>query len=318
VSSKLGEYMLKGWVLTDKSCPTTGCRVPLMRSPNGHTPVTWFCANCEGKSDPHSSHFSASESQQNIQSSPSLTSSTHYSRPSTPPTEVSSALSSPTFAPPIETEETVRRRQQSDAASSEIGKRLLKGWAMLADECPNTTCYGIPLVRPPKAGGEKDPRKECVVCGTIYIEEKDAHGFDRLMAVESAGSGRQGLETTAGPASRSIQGKGKGVTRDDTPMVAASSLPFTQPLSPPVSRRPHLPVHLPQAASTTEVATLETSARSLELTLSALSQRLLSLANQSILEPSSVSQIADAITKVARALSHIKQLQRGESLAFTS
>lgn len=30
---------------------------------------------------------------------------------------------------------------------------------MLADECPNTQCYGIPLVRPPKSGAEKDPRK---------------------------------------------------------------------------------------------------------------------------------------------------------------
>jgi uncharacterized Zn finger protein (UPF0148 family) len=53
----------------------------------------------------------------------------------------------------------MRRRQQSDAASIEIGKRLLKGWAMLADECPNGGCYGIPLVRPPKVGNEKDPRK---------------------------------------------------------------------------------------------------------------------------------------------------------------
>lgn len=81
------------------------------------------------------------------------------SRSSTPPTDISSALSSPTFAPPIDTAETLRRRQQSDAASSEIGKRLLKGWAMLADECPNPRCYGVPLVRPPLAGGGKDPRK---------------------------------------------------------------------------------------------------------------------------------------------------------------
>lgn len=96
------------------------------------------------------------------------------SRASTPPTEISSGLSSPTFALPVETAESVRRRQQSDAASAEIGKRLLKvhnviffscaflknlkGWAMLADECPNSRCFGVPLVRPPLAGG-KDPKK---------------------------------------------------------------------------------------------------------------------------------------------------------------
>ena len=57
------------------------------------------------------------------------------------------------------TAELLRRRRQSDTASAEIGKRMLKGWAMLADECPNSTCYGIPLVRPPKTGAGVDPRK---------------------------------------------------------------------------------------------------------------------------------------------------------------
>lgn len=55
----------------------------------------------------------------------------------------------------------IRRRQQSDHASTEIGKRLLKGWSMLGEECPNTRCYGVPLVRPPKTGIDKDPRKVC-------------------------------------------------------------------------------------------------------------------------------------------------------------
>lgn len=81
------------------------------------------------------------------------------SRTSTPPTEFSNAPSSPTFAPIMDPTEVLRRRQQSDTASAEIGKRMLKGWAMLADECPGPDCYGIPLVRPPKAGGSIDPRK---------------------------------------------------------------------------------------------------------------------------------------------------------------
>ena len=83
----------------------------------------------------------------------------YTSRTSTPPTDISEAQSSPTFVTPPETAETRRRREQSDRASSEIGKKLLKGWAMLGEECPNETCYGIPLVRPPKSGIEKDPTK---------------------------------------------------------------------------------------------------------------------------------------------------------------
>jgi hypothetical protein len=43
------------------------------------------------------------------------------------------------------------RREQSDRASSEIGKRLLQGWTMLGDECSNEGCYGIPLVGPPRS-----------------------------------------------------------------------------------------------------------------------------------------------------------------------
>ena len=145
VSSRLGEYMLKGWVLTDEGCPNTNCRVPLMRSPKGQVPVTMFCANCDG--DPQSERTALSflcfalkqiEGRSSApnpevspsgagQSSPSTVSSdTRISRSSTPPTDVSSNLSSPTFALPVETAESARRRQQSDAASAEIGARLLK------------------------------------------------------------------------------------------------------------------------------------------------------------------------------------------------
>ena len=48
VSSKLGEYMLKGWVLTDEICPNKNCPVPLMRSPKNQVPQIFFCANCDG------------------------------------------------------------------------------------------------------------------------------------------------------------------------------------------------------------------------------------------------------------------------------
>ncbi|KAG1892557.1 hypothetical protein F4604DRAFT_1913276 [Suillus subluteus] len=153
VSSKLGEYMIKGWVLTDTTCPSPACRgVPLMRSPNNGSPVTHFCVNCNGPQQ-------STSTQSNSSSTDSSSTYESNSRPSTPPTELSSGLSSPTFAPPIDTEETIRRRQQSDQASAEIGKRLLKGWAMLGEECPNIRCYGVPLVRPPKGGEERDPRK---------------------------------------------------------------------------------------------------------------------------------------------------------------
>lgn len=110
------------------------------------------------------------------------------SRTSTPPTDVTPPPSPPFVLPPP-TAEQLSRRAQSDMASREIGTKMLRGYAMLAEQCPNSTCYGIPLVRPPK-----DPRKvcmccpqetisslmlvashqECVVCGTIYVDNEEA------------------------------------------------------------------------------------------------------------------------------------------------
>jgi len=73
------------------------------------------------------------------------------SRASTPPTDIPSRAQSPIWELPPLSEESIQRRNQSDQASREIGQRMLRGWAMLADECPNDSCFGIPLVRPPPA-----------------------------------------------------------------------------------------------------------------------------------------------------------------------
>ena len=84
--------------------------------------------------------------------------------PSQSPTlsiEFSPNPTSPVITPLLKKEEIRWRRGQSDLASSEIGKKLLQGWTMLGDECPCETCYGIPLVRPPKSVDKIDPRKVC-------------------------------------------------------------------------------------------------------------------------------------------------------------
>lgn len=132
-----------------------------MRSPNGQTPVIHFCVSCDG--DPSQAPAQPSVQRRSSQISNVTTASTHLSasRTSTPPTDIPSDIDSPPLHPIIDTDAILRRRQQSDRASTEIGNRLLKGWAMLADECSNPECYGVPLVRPPKPGGGKDPRKVC-------------------------------------------------------------------------------------------------------------------------------------------------------------
>jgi hypothetical protein len=69
VSDNLGKLLLEGWVCeqnrakfspfdafswfskvpSDRTCQAEGCRgIPLLRSPEGRDPVTWFCPSCEG------------------------------------------------------------------------------------------------------------------------------------------------------------------------------------------------------------------------------------------------------------------------------
>ncbi|KII94782.1 hypothetical protein PLICRDRAFT_148974 [Plicaturopsis crispa FD-325 SS-3] len=329
ISGKLGEYMLKGWVLTDTTCPNPGCSIPLMRSPAARSPVVHFCANCDGDPATKNAGSVAPTAPQPIpQPSPSVSSSSvAISRTSTPPTELSSTLSSPTFAPPIDTEESLRRRQQSDAASSEIGKRLLKGWAMLADECPNPRCYGVPLVRPPKAGGGRDPRKECVICSTVYVDERDLDGWDRLVAVGSDGV-REEASTSQATGS-TPRDKGKAVARDETPQVRKHALPSTSSPLLQETKKPLASVHPaasviptlyhPPASSSSTSSALDVSARSLELTLHSLSEKLTFLAGgQTLLDPSAIALTADAISKVTQALTQVKALQWNEGQAGTS
>ncbi|KAJ7368212.1 hypothetical protein DFH08DRAFT_830737 [Mycena albidolilacea] len=302
VSGVLGEYMLKGWVLTDKTCPNAGCSVPLMRTPAAKSPVIHFCASCDG--GPDSIRPSAAQLPDTSASSMS----SHFSRSSTPPTEVSSTLSSPVFAPPPETEESRRRRQQSDEASAAIGQRLLKGWAMLAEECPNERCFGVPLVRPPKPGGEKDPRKECVICKTVYITEVDWAGRERLVP-ENA------VEDVVPPVTGS-KGKTREIEVEDPKSRALRLEP--SPSAPQIVLALAADIHASgQIASSsvptnTLLSTLDESARGLESALRALSGRLATLASGQA-DPSSIGSVADGISKVVHALGQVRQLQRVEN-----
>ena len=130
-----------------------------MRSPNGQTPVVHFCVSCDGDPSQGPARSPAQRSSSQISNATIMSTHRSISRASTPLTDPPSDMESPLLQPIVDTEMILRRRQQSDRASTEIGNRLLKGWAMLADECPNGECYGVPLVRPPKPGGGKDPRK---------------------------------------------------------------------------------------------------------------------------------------------------------------
>ncbi|KAK0468303.1 uncharacterized protein EV420DRAFT_1635554 [Desarmillaria tabescens] len=288
ISERLGEYMLKGWVLTDRTCQNSGCNVPLMRSPNGQTPVVHYCASCDEKPGTNLPPVSTTSS------SSSMSSASQITHISTPPTEVSSGLSSPTFVLPPETEEGRRRREQSDMASVELGKRLLQGWAMLGDECPNAQCFGVPLVRPPKAAA-RDSNKECVVCGSVYVTETDWAGRERLVLLNSASPPQAEKNTTEAMPIPKLS-----TSLPKIPVKAAS------PASTAFTRGPdaHLNTTLPLLRDA--IKALEQTIQMLTLKLTALSDGRLPM------DLLAISYAADAISKTTQALTHVKQLEWSE------
>ncbi|KAI0028197.1 hypothetical protein K488DRAFT_89977 [Vararia minispora EC-137] len=320
-STQIAQWMAKGWVLTDKPCPKRVCGMPLLHSDDG---TTWFCVECD-KNPP------AGAPPPSAQSSTASVSDKHSeSRSSTPATSISSTLSSPVFAPPAETEESIRRRHQSEMASAEMAKLLLKGWAMLADECINPSCSRIPLMRPPKSGGEKDPRKQCVVCGSVYVDETDVNGFERLVPFAMSNSQNQSSEGSSFfSAPTTSTAKGKGVDRGTDniqPSPASASPSSSQPMTDlssvlrpklAVSAQPSTPVHPDRSQTvlpprTDRMSSLQATAQTLDSTLHRLTGRLHTLNEQPYLDPASVTATAQAIAATSQALVEIAKLQRLE------
>ncbi|KAG0037059.1 hypothetical protein BGZ82_003232 [Podila clonocystis] len=69
------------------------------------------------------------------------------------------------------TEEEIKareaKREQSERASRLIGQKMLQGWAMLQDPCPNADCHGVPLLR------NREKKEYCVVCENFFQREED-------------------------------------------------------------------------------------------------------------------------------------------------
>ncbi|KAG0363205.1 hypothetical protein BG005_002354 [Podila minutissima] len=75
------------------------------------------------------------------------------------------------------TEEEIKareaKREQSERASRLIGQKMLQGWAMLQDPCPNADCY--------------DKKEYCVVCENFFQREEDLeHGKYTIVPTSSS------------------------------------------------------------------------------------------------------------------------------------
>ncbi|KAF9108316.1 hypothetical protein BGX29_001593 [Mortierella sp. GBA35] len=66
------------------------------------------------------------------------------------------------------------QREQSERVSRLMGQRMLQGWTMLQDTCPNPSCNGVPLMR------SREKKEICVACGKdprAVVREEPGQGY---------------------------------------------------------------------------------------------------------------------------------------------
>ncbi|KAJ1929243.1 hypothetical protein IWQ60_001353 [Tieghemiomyces parasiticus] len=151
ITTALSKYMLQGWVLTDQEC-TNGCGVPLVRKKDFSKTV---CVRC---SDPNDE--SAPAESEKVGTAPG---------PDPPAEQALDVSPTPTAetAQPSEADRLLRRREQSERTVKAISQRMLEGYALLNDSCPNPDCYASPLVR------KRDGPRECVTCNSKVMTEEE-------------------------------------------------------------------------------------------------------------------------------------------------
>lgn len=166
---------------------------------------------------------------------------------------------------------------------------------MLAEECANVRCYGVPLVRPPKAGGGKDVRMVCVICSSTYVTEVDASGWERLVLYENRPA-ESAVVDSAPHRDESIASSSATPSRAQMMGQAAKT-------STPTMKQKYDGVGSP----------IDASSQCLELALTALSTRLTMLSSSAAgLDVKAITETADAIGRTAAALTQVRELKKVE------
>ncbi|KAI7855716.1 hypothetical protein BDC45DRAFT_481069 [Circinella umbellata] len=175
--SLLSTFMLQGWVMTDQACTVPGCPVPIMRSKDGSIR---FCVKHDTLPTTSASG-SAAKKPSNTTTTATVTTSSRPVIPQQTATTNTSSTPSPTLvekqSTPAENDEYAereRRREQSSKASQLIGQKLLQRWTLLNETCPNSNCYGIPLMR------DSSKQIVCVVCDRTYNDDLEPVNIQQM------------------------------------------------------------------------------------------------------------------------------------------
>jgi len=128
----IGSYLLKGWVLSDVHCES--CSFPLVRTKDKEN---WICTSCKA-------------AQSRVNEEPKINNPvvSNNSTDTVAPFEGDLVSSMKTkkneeYFINGHSLQLEQRTSQSRDASKLLGEKLLDGWALLGEICPNESCYGV-------------------------------------------------------------------------------------------------------------------------------------------------------------------------------
>ncbi|KAF9213980.1 hypothetical protein BGZ59_004535 [Podila verticillata] len=152
------------------------------------------------------------------------------------------------------TEEEIKareaKREQSERASRLIGQKMLQGWAMLQDPCPNADCHGVPLLR------NREKKEYCVVCENFFQREQDLeHGKYTVVPTPSSSEAKTEVSSEA---KTEVSSEAKTeVVATTTPVQASvpapEQLPASVPIPPPLAPAPTTPAPPPPSTPSDEI-----------------------------------------------------------------
>ncbi|KAJ2694214.1 hypothetical protein H4218_005718 [Coemansia sp. IMI 209128] len=247
ITGRMSKLMLRRWPMLAEQCSEDGCNAPLMRDPeSGNTKCVW-----------HDARELFPDELTDLEAIPMVP--THDRRrddekmgPESNDDDDDAAMASPATAvrsvdlDSAQAEEfkaaslaRQRKRDQSDLASQLIAKRLLQGWAMIDQACPNESCYSVPLVQ------DREKTQLCVICGQRYMDENAYSKKYGALPPAATSSTSHSEPTTKPPPARSVPAD------LPTPTVSAvtASSEKTAARSPDIEARPAKRRHGSAAAS---------------------------------------------------------------------
>ncbi|KAJ1878829.1 hypothetical protein H4R99_006797 [Coemansia sp. RSA 1722] len=284
ITGRMSKLMLKRWTMLADLCHIDGCSAPLMRNPETQEDkCVWH--NAQELFPDEIDHTDVDDNTKDHKISAASQETTSQQSP------VLYDLEPDMF--PEETPEGKKRREkreQGDRASQVIAKKLLQGWTMVDESCPNEKCYSVPLIR------DHDMVQLCVICGQKYMDEKTyakKYGSTDIQETNKLNADSDKKETAENADDSSAKVAEKPVEGNEEPVPSFDAM-----------EHPYLAICPPKPANfITSTDAAETAQDALNAKLTELSAKMAAATSYR-----DIRQISKAIGACAKALRECQKL----------